>query len=65
MNKNVYFVLGAGFLAGALIGFVYGTGVRSNLSGAISTGFENGAFVIRTDIKDALTGGILDTLNKG
>jgi len=55
-------IIFAGFAAGAILGFMWSTGVKSNISKSVTTKTEGGKFVVSVDIFDAVSGGVTDFL---
>ena len=57
MNRQAV-VIGAGFVFGVLLGFVYGQGVRKHANSAVSTEFKDGVATVHLDTLKLAEGGL-------
>ncbi|MHB1342561.1 MAG: hypothetical protein ACYCX5_12505 [Coriobacteriia bacterium] len=64
MSKQVYIWSAVGFVAGAVLGFVWSDGTKSRLSNSISTDFDNGKMTITLDAAGAIAGPLADLVRK-
>ena len=57
MNKNIIAFSGFAVL-GAVVGFIYGQGVRQNADSAVNTSFDGGVATVKLDTIKLAGGGL-------